>query len=134
MSQPKKETRAPREFWIDDILNVDRPYMRASYIYEQDAEKCIGETIHVIEYSAFESLSQKYKELESKCRVYEKVNYKLESFHQNKAWDQELKYNILKSNFDKLMKIADGFSDINTFENIEPRKKFDAFKKEVSGE
>jgi len=48
-----KPNSAAREFWIDDILNVDRPHMRSAYIYEQDTEKCIGNAIHVVEHSAF---------------------------------------------------------------------------------
>lgn len=48
--------KTPREFWIDDVLNFDRPHTKTAYIYEQDCEKFNGAVIHVIEYSAFEKL------------------------------------------------------------------------------
>lgn len=55
-----------REFWIDDILNVDSPNTKTAYIYEQDTEKFHGNSVHVIEYSAFEKLkaeNEKAKQL-----------------------------------------------------------------------
>jgi capsular polysaccharide biosynthesis protein len=62
-----------REFWIDDILNIDRPYMRAAYIHEQDSEKCIGNTIHVIEYSAVEKLKDENEQLKEKLELVAKA-------------------------------------------------------------
>ncbi len=48
----------PREWWIDDILNVDRPHTKTAYIYEQDTEKFRGKAVHVIEHSAYQALEQ----------------------------------------------------------------------------
>jgi hypothetical protein len=38
-----------REFWIDDILNVDRPKQKTAYAYYEDTENFNGKTIHVRE-------------------------------------------------------------------------------------
>lgn len=39
----------PREFWIDMVLNFDRPYTKTAYVYEQDAEDKGLEIVHVRE-------------------------------------------------------------------------------------
>lgn len=44
---------APREFWIDSILNIDKPHTKTAYIHKQDCEKIKGNAIHVIEFSAY---------------------------------------------------------------------------------
>ena len=56
----------PIEFWIDDILNISRPYVRSAYLHEQDTEKFNGKTIHVIEYSAYEKLKAENERLTEK--------------------------------------------------------------------
>lgn len=42
-------TKKPREFWIDDILNIDRPYTKTAYIHFQDADDKGHFIIHVRE-------------------------------------------------------------------------------------
>jgi hypothetical protein len=55
------QKKAHREFWIDDIFNVDRPHTKTAYIYEQDTEKFNGKSIHVIEHSALEAEQAKVR-------------------------------------------------------------------------
>ena len=52
-----------REFWIDDILNVDRPSEKTAYVHEQDTEKSDHhqKQIHVIEKSAYDKAVEALK-------------------------------------------------------------------------
>ena len=62
MTQPNEQIQEPREFWIDDILNVDRPSEKTAYVHEQDTEKC-HRVIHVIEFEAYRKAVEALKEI-----------------------------------------------------------------------
>ena len=51
----------PREFWIDSIINIDRPNQKTAYIYEQDADDKASNIIHVIEKSAYDKAIEALK-------------------------------------------------------------------------
>lgn len=58
-----------REFWIDDILNVSRPYQRTAYLHFDDTDGFRGKTIHVIEIAALDDLKKSYDDLKKQLSV-----------------------------------------------------------------
>jgi hypothetical protein len=60
----------PREFWVDDILNIHRPYQRTAYLHYQDTEKFNGNIIHVIEHRAYQKLQEENKKLREALEFY----------------------------------------------------------------
>lgn len=57
-----------REFWIDDILNMQGPSGNIAYFHEQDPEKS-HRAVHVIEHSAYQAEVDAHKATKEKLRV-----------------------------------------------------------------
>jgi hypothetical protein len=76
MTDSNKKKQAPREFWIDDVLNVHRPYQRTAYLHQQDADDKGSIIIHVIEYSALEELQKERDKLRAEVERLKEENLK----------------------------------------------------------
>ncbi len=78
-----------REFWIDDVLNVDRPNQKTAYIHEQDADDKTTRPIHVIEYAACRELQAKLDKAIEALKYYADDN----SYKEKKYFDMtEVEY------------------------------------------